>query len=90
MNDVLAQTEAGREIARKNWALGFVVGYAQGRAEAMRAQLRARFGDLDDLDNLASRLARYDFEGNLISIFAGATLVQLRMRSKRRTAPPAG
>ena len=88
MNDVLAQSEAGREIARRNWERGFM----EGRAEAMRALLRARFGDLDELDELdqlASRLARYEFESTITWIVTGVTLAELRIRSMRRATLPA-
>ena len=70
MNDVLEQTESGREIARRN--------REQGHVDGMRALLRARYGDLADLDDLARRLAGSDHDGNIARIVAGATLVELR------------
>ena len=74
MNDVLAQTESGREIARRNREQGL----EQGRADGMRALLRARYGDLADLDDLARRLADGDHDGNIARIVAGATVAELR------------
>ena len=70
MNDVLEQTESGREIARRN--------REQGRVEGMRALLRARYGDFADLDDLARRLAERDHDANIARIVAGATLDELR------------
>jgi hypothetical protein len=70
MNDVLAQTESGREIARLN--------REQGHVDGMRALLRAKYGDLADLDDLARQLADRDHDGNIARIVAGATLVELR------------
>ena len=82
MNDVLEQTESGREIARRNMEQGLERGLErgleQGRVDGMRALLRARFGDLDDLDDLARRLADSDHDGNIGRIVAGATLAELR------------
>ncbi|WP_250036365.1 hypothetical protein [Paractinoplanes maris] len=74
MNDVLEQTESGREIARRNREQGL----EQGRVDGMRALLRARYGDLADLDDLARRLADSDHDGNIARIVAGVTLVELR------------
>ena len=74
MNDVLEQTESGREIARRNREQGL----EQGHVDGMRALLRARYGDLADLDDLARRLADRDHEGNIARIVAGATLAELR------------
>ena len=70
MNDVLEQSESGREIARRN--------REQGHVDGMRALLRARFGDFADLDDLARRLADRDHDGNIGRIVAGATLAELR------------
>ncbi|NMO51938.1 hypothetical protein HH310_12120 [Actinoplanes sp. TBRC 11911] len=90
MNDVLEQTESGREIARRNREQGHEQGLEQGReqgreqgleqghADGMRALLRARFGELTDLDDLARRLAERDHDGNIARIVAGATLAELR------------
>lgn len=69
MNDVLEQTESGREIARKN------------RVGMMRAALRARYGDLADLDDLAQQLASRDHDANIARIVTGATLAELRSRA---------
>ena len=74
MNDVLEQTESGREIARRNLEQGL----EQGHVDGMRTLLRARFGDLADLDDLARRLVDRDHDGNIGRIVAGATLAQLR------------
>jgi hypothetical protein len=74
MSDVLAQSELGQEIARHNRERGV----EQGWERAMRVALRARFGDLDDLDELARRLADADHDGNLARVVAGATLAELR------------
>jgi hypothetical protein len=74
MNDVLEQTESGREIARRNREQGL----EQGRVEGMRAILRASYGDVADLDDLARRLAGRDHDGNIARIVAGATLAELR------------
>jgi predicted transposase YdaD len=78
MNDVLEQTESGREIARRNREQGLKQGLEQGRFDTMRALLRAKYGDLADLDDLARRLADRDHDGNIARIVAGATLAQLR------------
>ena len=82
MNDVLEQTESGREIARRNreqgLELGLEQGLEQGHVDGMRALLRARYGDFADLDDLARRLADRDHDGNIARIVAGATLAELR------------
>lgn len=44
----------------------------------MRVLLRAKCGDLADLDDLARRLTDRDHDGNIARIVAGATLAQLR------------
>jgi len=44
----------------------------------MRAALRAAYGDITDLDELARRLADRDHSGNIARIVAGATLDDLR------------
>jgi hypothetical protein len=74
MNDILEQTESGREIARRNREQGL----EQGRVEGMRALLRASYGDVPDLDDLARRLADRDHDGSIARIVAGATLAELR------------
>ena len=74
MNDVLEQSESGREIARRNREQGL----EQGHVDGMRALLRARFGDFADLDDLARQLADRDHDGNIGRIVAGATLAELR------------
>ncbi|HEX5200260.1 MAG TPA: hypothetical protein VFW27_10010 [Actinoplanes sp.] len=82
MNDVLEQTESGREIARRNREQGreqgLEQGLEQGRVDGMRALLRAKFGEFADLDDLARRLAERDHDGNIARIVAGATLAELR------------
>lgn len=82
MNDVLEQTESGREIARRNreqgLERGLEQGLEQGHVDGMRALLRARFGDFADLEDLARRLAERDHDGNIGRIVAGATLAELR------------
>ena len=78
MNEVLKQTESGREIARRNREQGLEQGLEQGRVDGMRALLRASYGDLPDLDDLARRLADRDHDGNIGRIVAGATLAELR------------
>ena len=70
MNNILEQTETGREIARKN--------REEGHVDLMRAALRAAYGDITDLDELARRLADRDHSGNIARIVAGATLADLR------------
>jgi predicted transposase YdaD len=74
MNDVLEQTESGREIARRNRQQGL----ERGRVDGMRALLKARFGDFADLEELARQLADSDHDGNIARIVAGATLAELR------------
>jgi len=44
----------------------------------MRALLRAKYGELDDLDDLARRLTDLDHDGTIARIVAGATLAELR------------
>jgi hypothetical protein len=78
MNDVLEQTESGREIARRNREQGLEQGLEQGRIDGMRALLRASYGDVADLDDLARRLAGRDHDGNIARIVAGAALAELR------------
>ena len=74
MSNVLEQTESGREIARKSLEQGL----EQGHVDGMRALLRAKYGDLTDLDDLARRLVDHDHDGNIARIVAGATLAELR------------
>jgi len=74
MNEVLEQTESGREIARRNLEQGL----EQGHIDGMRALLRAKYGELTDLDDLARRLVASDHNGNIARIVAGATLTELR------------
>jgi len=74
MNNILEQTETGREIARKNREEG----REEGHVDLMRAALRAAYGDITDLDELAHRLADHDHSGNIARIVAGATLDDLR------------
>jgi hypothetical protein len=90
MNDVLEQSESGREIARRNRERGLEQGLEQGReqgleqgleqghVDGMRAVLKARYGEFADLDDLARRLAERDHDGNIARIVAGATLAELR------------
>ena len=78
MNDVLEQSESGREIARRNLEQGLEQGLERGRVDGMRSLLRARYGDFADLDDLARRLADRDHDGNIVRIVAGATLAELR------------
>ena len=90
MSNVLEQTESGREIARRNREQGLEQGreqgleqgreqgLEQGRIDGMRALLRAKYGDLADLDDLARRLTDSDHDGNIARIVAGATLAELR------------
>jgi hypothetical protein len=70
MNNILEQTEVGRDIARRN--------REQGHVDSMRAILRAKFGAIDDLEELARRLAQGDHEASIGRIMAGATLEELR------------
>ena len=74
MNEVLEQTESGREIARRNLEQGL----EQGHIDGMRALLRAKYGELTDLDDLARRLVASDHNGNIARIVAGAPLTELR------------
>jgi len=74
MNEVLEQTESGREIARRNLEQGL----EQGHIDGMRALLRAKYGELADLDDLARRLVASDHDGNIARIVAGATRTELR------------
>ncbi|GAB2605940.1 hypothetical protein Aab01nite_00760 [Paractinoplanes abujensis] len=78
MNDVLEQTESGREIARRNREQGLEQGLERGRVEVIRALLKAKYGEFDDLDDLARQLADHDSDGNVARIVAGATLAELR------------
>lgn len=74
MNNILEQTETGREIARKNREEG----REEGHVDSMRAALQAAYGDISDLDELARRLADRDHSGNIARIVGGATLEDLR------------
>ncbi|GAB2578665.1 hypothetical protein Aab01nite_09120 [Paractinoplanes abujensis] len=78
MSNVLEQSEMGREIGRRNHEQGLEQGREQARFESMRTALRARYGDLADLDDLARRLSSQDHEGNIARIVAGVSLVELR------------
>jgi hypothetical protein len=82
MNNILEQTETGREIARKNREEGREAGREEGREEGhvdlMRAALQAAYGDITDLDELARRLADRDHSGSISRIIAGAPLDDLR------------
>lgn len=78
MGNVLEQSEVGREIARRNWERGFAAGFKQGLAGGMRVILRTKYGDLDDLDDLAQRLFERDHDGSIARIVAGATVEELR------------
>jgi hypothetical protein len=99
VRDFLEQTEAGRDIARRNQARGFAQGlaqalgekyasvfvaqievvYAETRADSMRILLRAAFGEIDDLDDLARRFAHVGYENNVCRIVAGATIDEMRL-----------
>ena len=74
MNNILEQTETGREIARKNREEG----REEGHIDLMRAALQAAYGDISDLDELARCLADRDHSGNIARIVAGTTLDDLR------------
>ncbi|XVU28503.1 hypothetical protein ACQPZJ_16085 [Actinoplanes sp. CA-054009] len=90
MSNVLEQSEAGREIARRNWQEGFAQGFAesyarslercvvQGRVDGMRVLLRAKYGDVAGLEELARLLTERDHEGSIARIVAGAGLAELR------------
>ena len=78
MNDVLEQTETGREIARRNREQGRGEGRDEGHVDGMRALLKAKYGEFADLDDLARRLADGDHDGNIARIVAGATLAEPR------------
>jgi hypothetical protein len=86
MNNILEQTETGREIARKNREQGREEGREEGREQGreeghvdlMRAALQAAYGDITDLDELARRLADRDHSGSISRIIAGAPLDDLR------------
>jgi hypothetical protein len=69
MNNILEHTESGREIARKS--------HDEGRVDSMCAVLRAKYGDMADLDGLAKRLVREDNDGNIARIIGGVTLEDL-------------
>ncbi|GAA4937842.1 hypothetical protein [Actinoplanes utahensis] len=71
MSNILEQSELGREIAQRS--------REQANIEWMRALLLARFGEIDDLDDLALHLtADQDRDRNIARIVAGATLEELR------------
>ena len=74
MNNILEQSESGREIARRNLEEGI----ERGNINSMRLLLQARFGDIADLDVLARHLATADHAGNVSRIVAGAALDDLR------------
>jgi hypothetical protein len=83
MNNILEESETGRDIARRNMERGLEKGLEKGHEEglvdAMRAVLRARFGGIDDLDDLARRMAGGDYDGIIARIVAGATIDDLRV-----------
>jgi hypothetical protein len=78
MNNILEESETGRDIARRNMERGLEKGHEEGLVDAMRAVLRARFGGIDDLDDLARRMAGGDYDGIIARIVGGATLDELR------------
>ncbi|MCO8275186.1 hypothetical protein M1L60_31855 [Actinoplanes sp. TRM 88003] len=108
MNNILKRTEAGRVIARENWAKGFgegigdtvtqIVSHAVetalneglklGRRDGLRVLLRERYGDLDDLDDLARRLADQNYKDNMVRIIASPTLEELRGGPEVQQAVP--
>jgi hypothetical protein len=79
MNNILEESETGRDIARRNMERGLEKGHEEGLVDAMRAVLRARFGGIDDLDDLARRMAGGDYDGIIARIVAGATIDDLRV-----------
>jgi hypothetical protein len=74
MSDVLEQSEVGREIARKNLEQGVELGLFR----SMLTALRARYGELPDLEELARRLSDRDHDQNMARIIAGVSLAELR------------
>jgi hypothetical protein len=78
VDDILAQTSFGRELARRMWEEGFAEGQAESRAHAMAILLRIRYGALDDLDELARKLAAADYEQHLTWVNDGVPVEQLR------------
>ncbi|MBL7259185.1 hypothetical protein [Paractinoplanes lichenicola] len=53
-------------------------GLERGRIEGMRVILRAKYGEFDDLVDLARRLSESDYDGNIGRIVAGVPLAELR------------
>ncbi|WP_133872063.1 hypothetical protein [Paractinoplanes brasiliensis] len=78
MNNVLEQSEVGREILAKGREQGRQEGRQKERVDIMRSLLRAKYGEFDDLDELAWRLAGRDSDSVIARIVAGATLEELR------------
>ena len=78
MSNILEETVTGREIARKNREEGRAEGIDEGRVESMRKLLRAKYGDIADLDDLAKRLVDQDHDGNIARVVEGVTLDELR------------
>ncbi|GAA4937849.1 hypothetical protein [Actinoplanes utahensis] len=82
MSNIPEQSELGREFAQRSREQGITEGWQQGitegRVDLMRALLRAKFGEIDDLDDLARHLAGHDRDGNIARIVAGATPAELR------------
>jgi len=78
MNNILEQTESGREIARRNREEGREEGITQSNINSMRLLLQVKFGDIADLDDLARRLAGDGYAENFARIAAGAPLDDLR------------
>lgn len=74
MSDILEQSELGREIAERSREQGIT----EGNVNSMRTLLRAKFGEVDDLDGLARHLAGQDHDGNIERIVGGAALEELR------------
>jgi hypothetical protein len=68
----------GQTFARA-FAVQIEEAFADGRADSMRILLEAAFGEVDDLDDLARRLAKADHKGNISRIVAGATIDDLRV-----------
>jgi hypothetical protein len=86
MSDILEQTAFGRDLARRSRqegiAEGRAEGIAEGRAEghtsAMIHLLKLYYGSLDDLQELAQRLAATNYEQHLEWVTNRVPLERLR------------
>ncbi|GIM96267.1 hypothetical protein [Paractinoplanes toevensis] len=78
MSDILEGTEFARDLARRKIEEGRAEGRDEGRVEALAALLKHHYGAIDDLPELARKLAAVDYEQHLQWVTDRVPLEQLR------------